>query len=285
MTQSMTISQLQARKAHRQPITVLTAYDYPFARILDECGLDVILVGDSLANVVLGLTSTRDVRIDEMVYHARSVARAVRHALIVGDMPFLSYQRDGADSVADARRLIAAGCGAVKVEWFAGCLETVRLLRQDGIAVMGHIGLTPQTAREDLGGFKVQGKTAQDAVRLHDQAQALEQAGCFALVLECVPDRVAGVIARRLTIPAIGIGAGPECDGQVLVLHDLIGLYHGKVSKFVRPMCDLRSEIQKAVRAYMANVSARDFPAAAESFAMEEQEYRSFLIRLGLHSP
>lgn len=284
MTQPITIEQIQERTTRHQPITVLTAYDYPFAGILDECGLDMILVGDSLANVVLGLESTREVDIDIMVYHAQAVARAVKYALVVGDMPFGSYQRAGADPVGDARRLITAGCGAVKVEWFSGCLEIVNRLRREGIAVMGHIGLTPQTAREELGGFKVQGKTAQDALRLYEQAQMLEKAGCFSVVLECVPDRVAGVIARQLTVPVIGIGAGPECDGQVLVLHDLIGLYGGKVPRFVRPLADLRSEVKRAVTAYADHVVNRSFPAAAESFSIDEQDYQVFLTQVDSHS-
>jgi len=280
MTQPITIKQIQERKTRHQPITVLTAYDYPFAGILDECGLDMILVGDSLANVVLGLESTREVDIDIMVYHAQAVARAVKYSLVVGDMPFGSYQRAGADPVGDARRLLNAGCGAVKVEWFSGCLEIVNMLQREGIAVMGHIGLTPQTAREELGGFKVQGKTAQDALRLYEQAQMLEKAGCFSVVLECVPDRVARSITQALDIPVIGIGAGPDCDGQVLVLHDMAGLYHGKSPGFVRRFCDAGQLIRQAAVEYIEAVQSRTFPGDGEVFDIDDEQYSCFLKQI-----
>ena len=279
MSHRITLSDIQSFKDQKKPITVLTAYDYPFAGILDECGVDIILVGDSLANVVLGLESTRNVGIQEMEYHARAVSRGVKQAFVTGDMPFDSYQVKGADVIADARRLIDAGCDAVKVEWFKDCPGVVEQLRRQDIPVMGHIGLTPQTARES-GGFRVRGKIAQDAKALYDQALILQEKGCFAIVLECVPDRVASAIAGALTIPVIGIGAGAGCDGQVLVLHDMIGLYHGKSPKFSRQFCDLRRHVRTAVNSYIDAVGAKSFPQAQETFGIEDEEYALFLQQI-----
>jgi 3-methyl-2-oxobutanoate hydroxymethyltransferase len=278
MPHIITLSDIQSLKGKR-PISVLTAYDYPFAKILDEAGVDVILIGDSLANVVLGLESTRDVTIDDMVYHARAVGRAVRNAFVVGDMPFSSYQVEGADIVGDAKKLIAAGCDAVKVEWFDQCLDTVKQLRNAGIAVMGHIGLTPQTAAES-GGFKVRGKTAGEAKRLYDQALALQDAGCFSMVLECVPDRIAKVITENVKILTIGIGAGPDCDGQVLVLHDALGILKDHQPKFVKGFCDIVSVSKEAVSRYIHEVKGRDFPDHQQSYSVDDQEFQLFLQKV-----
>lgn len=272
----ITLSDIQALKTRHEPISMMTAYDYPFAKILDESGIDVILVGDSLANVVLGLESTRNVGMVEMVYHAQAVGRAVKRALVVGDMPFCSYQEMGADTVAAAHALIEAGCAAVKVEWFDRCLDIVGTLRQEGIAVMGHIGLTPQTA-DQTGGFKVRGKTADAARKLYDQARALEAAGCFALVLECVPDRVADVITKRLRIPTIGIGAGPHCDGQVLVLHDALGMLNTQPAKFVKSFCDIALTARQAIDCYIREVKEKTFPDASRSYSVTDEEFAALM--------
>ena len=274
MSHATTLLAIKSLKGQR-PITVLTAYDFPFAKILDEAGVDIILVGDSLANVVLGLESTKEVGINEMVHHAKAVCKAVKNAFVVGDLPFNSYQIEGSDVVADAKKLIAAGCDAVKVEWFKDCLNTVAQLRRAGIIVMGHIGLTPQTV-DELGGFKVQGKTAEAAKKLYDQALALEQAGCFSIVLECVPDRVAKILTDKLTIPTIGIGAGSFCDGQVLVIHDMIGLSFDKSAKFVRKFKDCRLDIENAVSDYVRAVCSHSYPGENECYGMQEEEFELF---------
>lgn len=242
---------------------MLTAYDYPTARLLDRAGVDIILVGDSLANVVLGLDSTAQVGMEAMLHHARAVGRAVTDALVVADMPFEAYQPAGADAVGQARRLVDdAGCGAVKLEWFAGAVEVVVALRRAGIEVMGHVGLTPQTAAE----FKVQGRDAASAAAILTQANALEAAGCFALVLECVRESLAQDITASLKIPTIGIGAGKYCDGQVLVLHDMLGLNERKVPRFVKQYADLSEQILQAVRQYKEEVEQGLFPDESRSF-------------------
>lgn len=276
MSHKIKLSDIQLFKENNKPISVLTAYDYPFAKILDDAGVDMILVGDSLANVVLGLESTRDVGIEEMVHHAKAVGRAVKNAVVIGDMPFCSYQIEGTDIIGHADRLIDAGCDCVKVEWFSDCLDVVAQLRGADIAVMGHIGLTPQTV-DEIGGFKVQGKTAEAAKKLYDQAIALEQAGCFSIVLECVPDRIAKIITEKVGIPTIGIGAGPDCDGQVLVLHDMLGLFHGKSPKFVRQFENCRQSIENNIAQYIDAVQLKKFPNKEESFSVSEEEYQNFL--------
>ena len=224
---------------NKRKITVLTAYDYPMASLVDQAGIDIVLVGDSLANVVLGLNSTTEVGMNEMLHHAKAVRRAVKNALLVGDMPFESYQLNSADSLVNARRFIdEAGCDAVKLEWFQHCPDVTQGLVKSGIAVMGHIGLTPQTADKD-GGFKVRGKDAEAAKILIEQAIEMEDKGCFALVLECVPDRISELITKRLKIPTIGIGAGSYCDGQVLVTNDMLGLFERYAPKFVKKYINL----------------------------------------------
>ncbi|MCB9757235.1 MAG: 3-methyl-2-oxobutanoate hydroxymethyltransferase, partial [Candidatus Omnitrophica bacterium] len=226
------IAVLSQKAQSGQKLTMLTAYDFPMAALIDECGIDIVLVGDSLANVVLGLPSTKDVGISEMLHHAKAVRRAVKNALLLGDMPFSAYQVHPQNAVKNARRFILeAGCDAVKLEWFADCLAVTEKLVKNKIAVMGHVGLTPQTA-DQLGGFKVQGKDALSAKKIIEQAKNLESAGCFSLVLECVPDQLAAEITRILKIPTIGIGAGLHCDGQVLVTHDLLGMFSQFHPKF-----------------------------------------------------
>jgi 3-methyl-2-oxobutanoate hydroxymethyltransferase len=232
----------------------------------------MVLVGDSLANVVLGLQSTTEVGMTEMIYHSKAVTRAVKHALVIGDMPFESYQVKPEDAVKNARRFIdEAQCDCVKLEWFDKCLEVTEQIVKTGIPVIGHIGLTPQTA-DKIGGFKVQGKDAEAAKRLIGQATALEKLGCFCIVLECVPDKIARMISEQLKIPTIGIGAGVHCDGQVLVLHDAIGLYERFTPKFVKKYITLAPMIQKALEEYRNDVINGKFPGPEHSFTIKEAE-------------
>lgn len=261
----VTVPAIRAMKAS-QRIGMLTAYDYPTARAVDAAGADVILVGDSLAMVVLGLPDTLSVTVDDMIHHTRAAARGVSRALLVGDMPYLSYHVSIEESVRNAGRFIQAGAHAVKVEGGKESrIKTIEAIIDAEIPVMGHIGLTPQSVNA-LGGFKVQGKGTEEARRLINEATALERAGCFAIVLECVPTELASFITERLSIPTIGIGAGPSCDGQVLVLHDLVGLYDGHTPKFVRKYANVAEDMQKAIGAYLADVRNGSFPSDAESF-------------------
>lgn len=262
----MTTEDITLLKGKRK-ITVLTAYDYPFASILEQAGIDMILVGDSLANVVLGLESTKDVGMQEMLYHCAAVCRGAKHSLVVADMPFSSYQLNPADALPNARRFIETGCAAVKIEWFDRCLEAVESVTRAGIPVMGHIGLTPQTA-DRLGGFKVQGKDEESAVNLIREAVSLEKAGCFSLVLECVPAELARIISGKVRIPTIGIGAGVHCDGQVLVLYDMLGLFQKYRPKFVKTYADVSNVVREAVDRYKADVLTGGFPDEHQSFAM-----------------
>lgn len=267
----MTVNDLIGLKNKRK-ITMLTAYDYPIASLVDKAGIDMILVGDSLANVVLGLESTTQVGMPEMLHHAKAVSRAVKQALVVGDMPYESYQLNPDESVKNAQKFInQANCDCVKLEWFDQCLEATQGIIRAGIAVMGHIGLTPQTA-DKLGGFKVQGKDAQAAKQLINQALSLEKAGCFALVLECVPDKIAQIITNKLKIPTIGIGAGVHCDGQVLVINDMLGLFERYRPKFVKQYINLSGIIQKAVEDYKNEVLAGKFPGPEHSFLIKQEE-------------
>src|SRR3954471_13825621 len=230
-----------------QRIGMITAYDYPSGKIADSAGADIILVGDSLAMVVLGYPDTLSVTVDDMVHHTRAVARGATNALVVGDMPWLAYHISIEESVMNAGKFIRAGAQAVKVEGGkASRIKTIEAIIDSEIPVMGHIGLTPQSVNA-LGGFKLQGKNVDDARRLMDEAVALEHAGCFSLVLECVPTELAAMITERVSIPTIGIGAGPHCDGQVLVFHDLLGLYDNHTPKFVRRYAALGDEMRAAI--------------------------------------
>jgi len=259
---------------NKRKITMLTAYDYPLASLIDKAGIDIILVGDSVANVVLGLESTTQVGMTEMIHHAKAVTRAVKCALVIGDMPYESYQIDPNDSVKNARRFIdEAKCDAVKLEWFAQCLAVTEKIIKAGIPVMGHIGLTPQTA-DKLGGFKVQGKDAEAAKRLIAQAIGLEKLGCFSIVLECVPDKIARIITEKLKIPTIGIGAGPDCDGQVLVTHDLLGLFQRFTPKFVKKYINLSPLILEAIENYKNEVIQGKFPTTEHSFTIKQEELK-----------
>lgn len=266
----ITIQDILSLKGKRK-ITMLTAYDYPLASLVDRAGIDIILVGDSVANVVLGLDSTAQVGMTEMLHHTKAVCRAVKKSLVVGDMPYESYQIDPGESVKNAKRFIEAGCQAIKLEWFDRCLEVAERIIKADIPVMGHVGLTPQTA-DKLGGFKVQGKDAQAAKRLIEQAGALEKLGCFSIVLECVPDRVAQIITKELKIPTIGIGAGLYCDGQVLVTHDLLGLFERFKPKFVKQYVNLSNSILKALEDYKKEVIEGRFPDKEHSFSIRQEE-------------
>jgi 3-methyl-2-oxobutanoate hydroxymethyltransferase len=247
-------------------ITCLTAYDYPTARVLDEAGVDVILVGDSLGMVVLGYESTLPVTIEEMLHHTRAVRRGARRALVVADMPFGSFHTDTAESLRNAVRFVKeAGAEAVKVEGGERRLELIARLTEAEIPVMGHVGLTPQSVNA-LGGYRVQGKTPDAAQQLLRDARAVEASGAFAVVLEAVPRELAAQITRELRIPTIGIGAGPDCDGQVLVIHDLLGLTFDGLPKFARQYAHVGQIISKAVREYCKDVREGSFPSDAESY-------------------
>ncbi len=269
----VTVKDILALKGKRK-ITMLTAYDYPIASLVDKAGIDMVLVGDSLANVVLGLDSTTKVGMAEMIHHSKAVTRAVKHALVVGDMPYESYQINPEESVKNALRFIEEGkCDAVKLEWFDRCLEVTKEIIKAGIPVMGHIGLTPQTV-DKIGAFKVQGKDAEAALKLNGQAKTLEKLGCFAIVLECVPDKISELITKKLAIPTIGIGAGVHCDGQVLVIHDMLGLFERYTPKFVKKYANLSSLISEAIEKYKLEVIQEKFPAPEHSFNIKEEELR-----------
>jgi 3-methyl-2-oxobutanoate hydroxymethyltransferase len=262
----ITVPAIRAMKGVKR-IGMITAYDYPSAKVADAAGSDIILVGDSLGMVVLGYPDTLSVTVDDMLHHTRAAVRGASHALVVGDMPYLSYHVSAEESVRNAGRFIQAGAHAVKVE--GGKPSRIRVIEailDAEIPVMGHIGLTPQSVNA-LGGFKLQGKNLDDAHRLVDEAQALDQAGCFAIVLECVPSELAAMITERVAVPTIGIGAGPACDGQVLVFHDLLGLYDGHTPKFVRRYANIADEMRAAIEHYLADVRDGSFPDdAKESF-------------------
>jgi 3-methyl-2-oxobutanoate hydroxymethyltransferase len=265
MNPKITAPAIKAMKG-KTPIGMITAYDYPSARVADAAGADIILVGDSLAMVVLGHPDTLQVTVDDMVHHTRAAARGTQRALLVGDMPYLSYHVSIEESVRNAGRFVRAGAHAVKIEGGKPQrIKTVEAILDAEIPVMGHIGLTPQSVNA-LGGFKLQGKAADDARRLVDEALALEQAGCFSIVLEMVPAELAAIITERLSIPTIGIGAGPHCDGQVLVFHDLLGLYDGHTPRFVRQYAQLGEAMRSAIGQYLADVREGRFPSDAESF-------------------
>lgn len=268
----ISIQSILQKKKQSEKITMLTAYDFALAAIIDQAGIDIVLVGDSMANVVLGLESTKDIGLDEIIHHAKAVRRGVHNALLVGDMPFSAYQQNPRQSVANAKRLInEAGCDAVKIEWFDQCLSVAEDLVKAGIPLMGHVGLTPQTA-DQLGGFKVQGKDAQSAQKIIENSLALEKAGCFAIVLECIPDQISEIITHKLKIPTIGIGAGVYCDGQVLVTYDLLGFLKGFHPKFTKQYIDLNSQITQAVLQFKNEVTQKTFPDAAHSFTIKTDE-------------
>jgi 3-methyl-2-oxobutanoate hydroxymethyltransferase len=264
---------LHTKKTRGEPVVMVTAYDYPSAKAADAAGVDAILVGDSLGMVVLGYDDTLRVTMDDMLHHARAVARARASALRIGDMPFLSYQADVAEAVRNAGRFLAdGGMDAVKLEGGRERAGTVRAIVDAGIPVMGHLGLTPQSIRA-LGSYRVQAATAESARRVLDDALRLEDAGCFSLVLEAIPDRVAALVTSRLAIPTIGIGAGSGCDGQVLVWHDLLGWEDRIAPRFVKRYASMAEEAREALAAYAADVRTRRFPADANVYPIADDEW------------
>jgi 3-methyl-2-oxobutanoate hydroxymethyltransferase len=273
----VTVPSLLEKKLLRQPITALTAYDYASARLVDEAGLDVVLVGDSLAMVMQGHENTLAVTMDEMLLYTRGVRRAVRRALLVADMPFGSYQTDEREGVANAVRFVKeAGAEAVKLEGGGERKDLVRRIVDAEIPVMGHIGLTPQSVHR-MGGYKVQGKTMEAIDELRTDALALEDAGCFALVLEGVPRELAKIVTEELQIPTIGIGAGPDCDGQILVLHDMMTMTFSSAAKFVRRYADVGGVMREALQEYRHDVEARTFPSDEESYHLS-REMRELMV-------
>lgn len=266
MSKRKTILDIARMKQDKNRIAVLTAYDYPFARLMDEAGIDMILVGDSVGSVVSGYDNTLPVTLDEMIYHTRAVMRASTQALVVTDMPFMSYQSDIRDARINAGRLVKeGGAQAVKLEGGQPMAQTIRALVDIDIPVVGHIGLTPQSIHR-MGGFRVQGRAEHQAHKLLADARAVEDAGAFAIVLEGIPARLAGVITSQLSIPTIGIGAGPECDGQVLVIHDILGLYDKYSPKFVKRYADVSSLISTGIQDYIREVKDGHFPTEEHSF-------------------
>jgi 3-methyl-2-oxobutanoate hydroxymethyltransferase len=261
----MTVPELQRRKREGRKVVIVTAYDALFARIVEEAGIEAILVGDSLGVVVQGKKDTLSVTMEDMLYHTGLVAGVARRALVIGDMPFLSYQTTVEDAVRNAGRFLQAGAAAVKLEGGAAVLPQVEAMTRYGIPVMGHLGMTPQSVHR-LGGYKVQGKQREQAEALLADAKGLEAAGAFALVLEAIPADLARHVTETLSIPTIGIGAGPHCDGQVLVLYDLLGLFDQFVPRFVKPYAHLRADALQALRRYREEVEHGKFPTDSESY-------------------
>ncbi|WIW70240.1 3-methyl-2-oxobutanoate hydroxymethyltransferase [Anaerosinus gibii] len=267
----ITVATLKERKQRKTPITMLTSYDYAMARMVDNAGIDMILVGDSLGNVVLGYESTIPVTVDDMIHHAKAVCRGVNQAMVVVDMPFMSYQISVVDALRNAGRIMKeSGAQAVKVEGGKEIIEVVRAMVDAGIPVVGHLGLTPQSIHQ-LGGFKVQGKDMETAQKMIDDAKLLADAGVCALVLECVPEKLAQKITDTIHVPTIGIGAGNVCDGQVLVVNDMLGMYSDFTPKFVKKFADLSKLMQEAIEEYKQEVINREFPAKEHTFTMSDE--------------
>jgi 3-methyl-2-oxobutanoate hydroxymethyltransferase len=272
MEKKMTIAELKLKKMKGEKITMMTAYDYPTGKLVDDAGMDTILVGDSLAMVMLGYESTVPVTMEEMLHHCRAVARGAKRAFLIGDMPFGSYQVSLEKAVENAGRFLKeAGCDCVKLEGGTEMAPVVKAIVKAGIPVCGHIGLTPQTATL-LSGFKVQGKDADSARQLMQSARDIEEAGAFMIVMEAIPDLLASRITRELKIPTIGIGAGKDCDGQVLVYHDLVGLFERFTPKFVKRYVNLSPMIKEALLRYKEEVEKGTFPGPEHSFSMKPQE-------------
>jgi len=269
MDKKLTIQDIIMMKQNGEKISMLTAYDASFAGLLDSSGIDMILVGDSLGMVLLGYESTIPVTMEEMLHHCRAVKKGVNRAVLVGDMPFMSYQVSESEAITNAGRFLKeAGCDAIKLEGGTEVCDIVKAIVRAGIPVVGHIGLTPQTASQ-LGGYKVQGKDAESARRLLESAKDLEAAGAFSIVLECIPAQLSKVISETVSIPTIGIGAGQFCDGQVLVTHDMVGMFEKFVPTFVKKYVNLAPQIKEAVAAYNKEVKSGDFPNEEQSFSME----------------
>ena len=280
MEQRVSITKLKAMKKRGERIAMLTAYDYPGARLVEEAGVPIILVGDSLAMVVLGYDTTIPVTMEEMLHHVKAVVRGTHRAHIVADMPFMSYQADPQEALRNAGRMLKeGGAQSVKLEGGQHVAETVRVLVSSGIPVMGHLGLTPQSVNQ-FGGYKVQGKTQAGAEKLVDDAVALEQAGAYAMVLETIPAQLAQVITDKVSIPTIGIGAGPHCDGQVQVFHDMLGLFTDFVPRHAKRYAQVGEVVKQAVAQYVTEVQDGAFPTERESFYVDESAL-SELTRLG----
>ncbi|HET7011739.1 MAG TPA: 3-methyl-2-oxobutanoate hydroxymethyltransferase [Anaerolineales bacterium] len=277
----VTTLSLRQKKARGEPITMLTAYDFATAQAIDRAGLDTILVGDSLGMVVLGYQNTLPVTMEDMLHHCRAVARGATTALLIGDMPFLSYQVSTEEALRNAGRFLQdGGMDAVKLEGGRERRDAVEAIVGAGIPVMGHLGLTPQSVHQ-LGGFRPQAREAAAAVRLVEDALILEDAGCFGLVLESIPGRLAELVSKRLSIPTIGIGAGIGCDGQVLVTHDLLGLFDRFTPKFVRRYADLHGVMAQAFQAYKQDVEQRAFPGAEHTVDMTDEEWQAVTRAVG----
>ena len=276
----VTVKTWALRKKKNVPITMMTAYDYPSAKYVDEAGIDAILVGDSVNMVVLGQDSTVSLTMDEIVHHCKAVSVGSNRSFLIGDMPFMSYQADAVEAIKNAGRLLKeGGMDAVKVEGGAQLAPTVKRIVEAGIPVMGHIGLTPQSISQ-LGGYRIQGKKSDGAIKLLQDAVALQEAGCFSIVLESVPTLVGTEISRRLTIPTIGIGAGSGCDGQVLVFHDVLGLYDDFTPRFVKKYAQLKPMILEALSSYREEVISRSFPAEEHTYQMSDEESENFMQEL-----
>ena len=271
-SEKMTLARLQQKKINGEKITMMTAYDYSAASLVDQAGIDTILVGDSLGNVMLGYDSTVPVTMDEMIHHSKAVSRGVKNGFIIGDMPFMSYQVSIEKAVENAGRFLKeAGCDCVKLEGGSDMASTVKAIVKAGIPVCGHLGLTPQTATM-LSGYKVQGKDAESAKAMIQSAKDLEEAGAFMIVFECIPDTLAARVTKELSIPTIGIGAGKDCDGQVLVYHDVLGLFERFTPKFVKQYLNLAPMIKDAMAQYKKEVEEGLFPGPDHVFKMSKEE-------------
>jgi 3-methyl-2-oxobutanoate hydroxymethyltransferase len=275
--QPVTLPRIAEMKRNGEPIVMVTAYDYPSAQIVDEAGVDIVLVGDTAAMVVLGYDATTPVGMEEMLMMTSAVRRGLERPLLIGDMPFGSYETSNEQAIENAQRFVKdAQVDAVKLERGGPSVDRARAIARSGIPVMGHVGLTPQTATA-LGGFKAQGRTAETAAKLFEEVLALQAAGCFAIVFEAMPSAVTEALMPKLEIPVIGIGAGPSTDGQVLVLHDLLGVYAGHKPKFVKAFADVRGESLKGVRAYTEEVRARTFPDEEQhTYSIPQNELEEF---------
>lgn len=266
-----TVSTLQQAKENGQKITMLTAYDYSTAKLMDEAGIDMILVGDSLGNVILGYEDTISVTMEDMIHHGAAVSRGIKETMVVVDMPFMSYQISVEEAVTNAGRLMKEGrANAVKLEGGKSVCPQIKAITQAGIPVVAHLGLTPQSINA-LGGYKVQGKSEDAAKKLLEDALAVQEAGAFALVLECVPTKLASLITKKLTIPTIGIGAGNECDGQVLVYQDMLGMFSDYVPKFVKQFAQVGEIMKKAFSDYKEEVASGAFPAEKNSYKIDDE--------------
>ncbi|MDL1955940.1 MAG: 3-methyl-2-oxobutanoate hydroxymethyltransferase [Candidatus Desulfofervidus auxilii] len=272
----ITLLDLKTKKEKKEKITMLTAYDYPLARLVDEVGIDTILVGDSLGMVVLGYENTLPVTMTEMLHHIKAVKRGVKRAFLIGDLPFMSYQASIKEAVKNAGRFMKAGCDAVKLEGGKEVVDKIKAIVDAGIPVLAHIGLTPQSLSK-LGGYRVQGTDVESAIRLIEDALALEEAGAFGVVLECIPYQLAKLITEKLSIITIGIGAGPYCDGQVLVIHDLLGLFEKFTPKFVKVYANLALQIKEAIMNYKQEVEKGIFPDIEHAYSFSQEVWQALL--------